>query len=469
MPIVLQNINGQADSKFSGIAGSVAESVGLDLHSTPGLTKVRQALTKSSGSTVDRLPKIAISASNGYSFWFSDSTGKIWARTSGGTWSLAHTTTPAAGTAFCLGAAEYNGYIYWATQSRLHRIAIANADGSWASEAEDWATFEVTDTDWHPMAKQDLSLFIGDGNQVASVNENGTFNGNALDIKTPLRIKAMIPFEIDVLIGTYVADTVNRTEVIRWDGVSPTWNTSDPIEEVGINAFIRDDNYVYANAGKLGNIYFYNGEQLLPYKRIPGDYSGTNTVELYPHSTANFKGVPIYGLSDVFGAGAKHGVYSLGSYSRDYPKVMDLSWVISPDKVSGDLEIGAILVLGNYLTVAWRDASTYGVDVISYNAKYASAYFETRMLFQDQRDILKTLGEVSAFYDSLPANCGFTISYKINNGSYIAMTDVDDTKLNAIRAELSVNEIGSLQIKVAFDVSGNNAPTMEALGVYLRE
>ncbi|HDY68809.1 MAG TPA: hypothetical protein ENH85_13590, partial [Candidatus Scalindua sp.] len=243
MAIVLKNINGQADSKFSGIAGSVAESVGLDLHSTPGLTKVRQALTKSSGSTVNRLPKIAISASNGYSFWFSNSNGKIWARTSGGTWSLAHTTTPAAGTAYCLGAAEYNGYIYWATQSRLHRIAIANADDSWASEAEDWATFEVTDTDWHPMAKQDLSLFIGDGNQVASVNENGVFNGNALDIKTPLRIKAMIPFEIDVLIGTYVADTVNRTEVIRWDGVSPTWNTSDPIEEVGINAFIRDDNY----------------------------------------------------------------------------------------------------------------------------------------------------------------------------------------------------------------------------------
>ena len=122
------------------------------------------------------------------------------------------------------------------------------------------------------MAIQDITLFIGDGNQVASVDENGTFNSNALDINAPFRIKAMVPYEIDILIGTFVADNVNRTEIIRWDAVSETWNTSDPIEEVGINAFIRDDNYLYVNAGKVGNIYFYNGEQLLPYKTLPGDH-----------------------------------------------------------------------------------------------------------------------------------------------------------------------------------------------------
>jgi len=472
MAIVLQNINGLSDSKWSGIAGSVAECVGLDLHSTPGLTKVQQKLALESGSTVDGLVKVAVAVSTGESFWFSADTGKIWRRSSTGTWLLVHTTTAAVGEHKCLGAAEYNGYLYWATQSRLHRIAMATAHATlanWTANAvEDWATFEVTDISFHPMAIQDLSLFIGDGNQVAEVNEDGDFDDNVLDIKTPLRIKAMIPYDIDLLIGTYVADTVNRTEIIRWDTVSPSWNTSDPIEEVGINAFIRDDNYVYVNAGRAGRIYFYNGEQLEPYKRIPGDYSSTKYGTVHPGSTANFKGVPIFGFSNGLGNPAKQGVYSFGSYSRDYTKVIDLSWVNSQDKVSTQ-ETGAILVLDFDLIVAWKDSANYGVDKLDYSNKYGSAYFETMILAQDKRDIEKTLAEVVAYYQSLPASTGITFSYKINHGSYVAMTSVTHSNESAVKAELSVGKIGSLQIKVAFTISSNDAPTLEALGVTFQE
>src|SRR3990167_4880392 len=170
---------GLADSKYSGIEGSFYRCVGVDGHSTPGLLQVQQKLTKNSGSTVDALAKVTVAASNGYSFWFSSTTGKIWARTSGGSWSLAYTTVAGAGTSGCSGAMEYNGFIYWATQSRLHRIAIANADDAWASVDLDWATFAVTNASYHPMALQDLTLFIGDGNRVTSVTSAFVFNNNA--------------------------------------------------------------------------------------------------------------------------------------------------------------------------------------------------------------------------------------------------------------------------------------------------
>jgi len=469
MAIILQQIMGLADSKWNGISGSVEECVGLDIHSTPGLTKVRQRMQKNSGSTVDGFVKVAVAASNGYSFWFSNDSGKIWARTSGGSWSLAHTTTPAAGSAVCTGAAEYNGFIYWATESRLHRVTIAGADNIWASGAvtEDFGTFEVTDASFHPMAIQDLTLFIGDGNQVASVNEDSLFSKNELDIKTPLRIKAMVPLEWDLLIGTYVADTVNYTELIRWDTVSPSWNTSDPIEEVGINAFIRDDNYLYVNAGRAGNLYFYNGEQLLPFKKIPGTYSTTQTGQIHPGSSANFQGIPVFGFSNIAGNPAKQGVYSFGSHSRDYSKVLDLSWVNSQDKTAAQ-EIGAILTLDMDLLMAWKDGSNYGVDIQDTSNKYASAYFSTRKLFQKKRNILKTLVEVSALYDSLPGSTGFTISYSVNSAAYVAMTDITDSILQSVKARLTLTDIGSLQIKVAFDVNANNAPTMEALDIIMQ-
>ena len=469
MAIILHNLNGLADSKWSGVKGAVYACVGLDLHSTPGLTKVQQKLTKESGSTVTEFVKVAVACSNGYSFWFSADSGKIWARSSGGTWTLAYTSSPAAGEAKCLGAAEYNGFIYWATESRLHRIAIANADDSWSSEAANWATFAVTNSSFHPMAIQDLTLWIGDGNQIASVDDADLFNNNALDINTPHVIKALTDYELDLLIGTVVgtSTTVNKTSILRWDCVSPSWNTSDPIDEVGINAFIRDDNYTYVNAGRAGNIYFYNGEKLEPYKKVPGTYSSTSYGTIHPNSVGNFKGIPVFGFSNGSGNPAPQGVYSFGSYSKDYSKILDLTFVNSQDLTSGQ-EMGAILVLDFDLLVAWKDSSNYGVDKIDYTAKYASAYFETTMLFQDKRDELKTLSEVVAFYNSLPASTGITFSYSVNGAAYVSMTSVTDTIINGIYAELTVENIGSLQIKVAFTVSSNDAPTMEALGVEIQ-
>lgn len=468
MAIILDQLKGLADSKWSGIKGSVAACVGLDIHSTPGLIQVHQKLTKNSGTTVDAFCKVAVAASNGYSFWFSSTSGKIWARASTGTWTLAYTTVAGAGTHGCLGAEEYNGYIYWATQSRLHRVTIAGADDSWAAGAVslDWATFEVTNASWHPMVIQDLTLFIGDGNQVALVDENGVFDGNALDIKTPNQIKCMKAYGWDLLLGTYISDSIPG-EVVTWDTVSPSWDVADPIAEPGgINAFIQDDNYVYVNAGLAGNIYFFNGEKLEPYKRIPGTYSSTKYGSVHPNSVGCFRGIPIFGFSNGTGNPAPQGVYSLGSYSRDYAKVLDLSWVNSQG-LTNSQEIGAVLVLGFNLMVAWKDDTNYGVDAIDYSAKYASAYFETRMLFQDKRDMVKTLAEVAAYYNSLPANTGITFSYSVNGAAYVAMTSVTDTDINAVKADLSVSGVGSLQIKVAFTVSTNDAPTMEALGIDL--
>lgn len=458
------NFGGLSDSKFSGIAGSFAECVGIDGHSTPGLLQVRQKFTKESGTTITAFCKEKVDCSNGYTFYFSYTDGKIWARTSAGVYTLAYTTVPAAGSAGCLGAFEFNGSIYWATQSRLHKIAVANADDSWAGESLNWATFGVTDSEFHPMAIQDLTLFIGDGNQVAEVSDAGVFSANVLDINSPLRIKCLMPYDIDLLIGTYTSATNNRTEIIRWDTVSSSWNSSDPIEEVGINAFIRDDNYVYVNAGRAGNLYYYNGQYLLPFKKIPGTYSSTQYGYVHPNAVANFKGIPIFGFSNGSGNPAKQGVYSLGSYSRDYRKVLDLSYVLSEAVTSG-VEIGTISVRDFDILVSWKNGTTYGVDKIDYTAKYASAYIETMTLFQNKRDLSKTLINASAFYNSLPASTGINMYYSINGADYVQMTPVTNSAMNEIFTKLTVDQVGSLQLKMTFTVSANTAPTVEAISV----
>ena len=470
--ILLEQIFGKADSKFSGVKGAVAEMVGVDIHSTPGLIKVHQKLTKESGATVTELCKVRIAASNGYSFWFSADSGKIWARTSVGVWSLAYTTSPAAGEAKCLGAAEFNGYIYWATQSRLHRIAIADADDAWASVSLDWATFSVCDSSFHPMQVQNNILFIGDGNLVASVNASGTFadgsskQANTLDIKTPHRIKTIIDFDIDLLLGTHIADTVNNCQVVRWDTESDSWITSDPIEENGINAFIRDDNYVYVQAGQFGKIYLYNGEQLVPFKRIPGDWSPTKTAVIHPQAVSTLLTIPVFGLSNVAGNPCYQGVYSFGSYSKDYPKILDLSYPVSTEDLTG-VEVGAVLAIGADLLVAWKVGASCGVDKLDWTAKYASAFIETMMVhFGGVRQILKTLMRVFANYASLPTNTNIKFKYKKKHEASFNdyMTTIDDTDLMQIRSEDSIPDVANLQLRIEFVVSGNNGPEVESLG-----
>ena len=104
---------------------------------------------------------------------------------------------------------EYDEFVYWATQSRLHRITVAGADNDWDTGVTlNFATFTETDAAYHPMAIQDLQLWIGDANLVASVNSAGTFTANRLDLNEPHRIRTMIAYELDLLIGTFIAARV---------------------------------------------------------------------------------------------------------------------------------------------------------------------------------------------------------------------------------------------------------------------
>ena len=265
IPIENFNLGGLADSKFSGVKDSYHKLVGLDLHTTPGLLKVAQRLTKDSDTMVDEFVKVAVASTNGRTYWFSSTSGKIWERDSGGTWDLVYTTVPTGGGAGCLGAAEYQGYIYWATESHLHRILATNAEGAaeWAANIGaglNWDDFDNGDALYHPMVEQVGVLFIGDANQVAQVRD-ATFSSNALDIKAPLRVKCLGKIGIDLLIGTK-GNEFTKTEVFRWNTWSVSFTTSDTIEEPNINAFLPGDNFVFVSAGVAGNIYVFNGEQM---------------------------------------------------------------------------------------------------------------------------------------------------------------------------------------------------------------
>lgn len=150
-PIIVQNFNmgGLSDSKFSGTPSSVYKLTGFDPHSTPGILKVAQKMTKDSGIVVTEYCKARLVSSNGRTYWGSSISGKIWERDTAGTWTLVHTIVPTTGSAAILGLVEYQKYIYIITQDRVHRILATNAEGAaeWTANISlNWAELNLDQT-----------------------------------------------------------------------------------------------------------------------------------------------------------------------------------------------------------------------------------------------------------------------------------------------------------------------------------
>lgn len=460
---------GIADSLWSGIRNSFYKVVGLDVHSSPGSVTVQQKLTKDSGTTITDLCNVSVALSDGSQLFFSYTSGKIW-RLSGGTYTLVYTTVPTTGTAGCYGACEFNGNIYWATQNYLHYCTVSSVS-NFAGVVPNWRLFTVTDSAWHPMVITNAKLFIGDGNQIASVDSANTFTeaGNVLKIIAPLRIRTMAPLDIDLILGTYIDPTVNFCYIIRWDTVQTTWQYATPIWENGVNAFMWIGETLIAQCGQFGMLYQYTGRSVRPFKRIPGTWSPTSYGDVKPNAVGVLQGKTIFGLSNGSGNPADEAVYTLGSYSKDYPIVLTEDFPISSGNFSG-VTIGSILVVGTNMYVAWQDASGQGVDKLDYSNKYASAYLETIVINLD------ALYEGNVYrwwanYQSMPAGTSINFQYYKNHQSLVTPTNSavnsDPTVSNGVGAFTLEESVDGrvLRIRMNFVVSGNSAPVIESLNI----
>ena len=266
------------------------------------------------------------------------------------------------------------------------------------------------------------------------------------------------------MVGTYVADNVTRTEIIRWNTWSVSFSVSDDIPEVGINAFLDSDNIVIVNAGKKGNLYIYNGAQLEEFKQIKGNYGQTTQVKVNPNAVFNFNGMPLFGVSQITGTGVNLGVYSVARTNRNYPYILNLEFSISTGNLS-NIQIGAIApVSADQILVSWVDTNggtTYGVDILNLTTK-AVAYFVTRNLLIE-RQMQQNYGFVYVPYRSLPASTSIDIYTSRNHAAFGGSPDDSTTDTDRLleRTDEHVASANVVKIKVALNPNANNAPEVE--------
>jgi hypothetical protein len=191
-------------------------------------------------------------------------------------------------------------------------------------------------------------------------------------------------------------------------------------------------------------MYFYNGEKLDPFQRIPGDWSPTKTAKVNPNATAFHLGVPVFGLSNVAGNPTLQGVYGFGSYGVGYNKTLSLDYPIPTDAFSG-VEIGAITSDGADLYVSYKDATDVGVAKLDWSNKYANAYLETTALISPkERSDFTNINAINADYVELPANTNITLSYKKSyEVSFNSLNTTSLTKLKQLKARETITDIST--------------------------
>lgn len=455
-------------SKYIGSPDSYAKAVGVDIWSEPGVVQAQQALAKDSGATVVDLIRCSVFASNGASYHFGDA-GKIYKRTSGGSWSVLTTVTA---TPTILGAAEHSdGFIYFTYANKVGTVQVSND-----AIVEVAETLTNTNSNFGPVIyheKRD-TLFIGNLELVASIDSASAFAADALDLKSNYEVRDIVPDDIDVIAGATDLDNGARSILVKWDGTSSSWQES---------WFFNEPILWIAN--KLGAIYILGGNKGKLYKfpdlenpitQIPGSYSSTATLAAHNFSKVIYDGFLMFGLYDG-GAGNPfpNGIYVYGSKNgRFYSSSLNSAeYIISPDKTTG-IVIGGISTDGSNLYVAWKDGATYGVDKIDFSAKYASAYIEFR-LNNLKREVKKTFGRMPCNFEPLPASCSLTAKYKVDHGASfdsIAVANVTNSVNDEEKFDLKnkvsgtqTNEGEVFQARLDFGVNGNNSPKVEQLAI----
>ncbi|KKK86322.1 hypothetical protein LCGC14_2764410, partial [marine sediment metagenome] len=343
-----------------GLRGSFRWGQGLDIHSDPDRLQVMPKSTKDSGSIVTDLVLFGTNNTVNANRYFLGDAGKLYKRTSSGTWSVVNTYTNAQGMSFFSGTNK----VFFVSGNTEYQLD-PSGDSVDSGRSLNSAT-------WHPVEAFLDKVFLGNGRELIStdasnINYDSTTTGGGITIDHNYKMRVLKNIGNWLFIGA-TSDNSSDARYFLWDGFSDDYNYARSLKgEDGINAVeVADDGTVLIHAGKQGHVYQLVSVDapLKKLKELPR-IEKSKTIEVYPGSTANYQGRTLFGLSSGTSVTAERGVYSYTSTDKNYSKTFNMEYAISTGTTTGiTLQIGCLLSANtNDLFIAWRDGATYGMDL----------------------------------------------------------------------------------------------------------
>lgn len=377
-----------------------------DVHSDLGI--VRPNYGFSAESTTPNEDCISETLTNGDIFFFSTESGKIWKRTSAGVYSLVHTNTNGAN----LGCALWQGYLYYATSTKLGRIteALASSQATWSSQADTWQTFSKT-TSYRPMVIVEDVLYIGNGNFVAYVDWVHAFEDEGLDLPSMYTVTALGELPDELLVGT--TRGTGHCKIFLWNNLSTSWTFADTIPETSVNCFIKADNISLFQCGANGNMYYWSGSQAVKFKKIRA------TTSINPYNSTEFQGRPMIAIGKS--------VYSIYREGGEFPYAIVKEYTTEED-------------IKSIISTSTKLFASTG-KVYSIGESYADMEIETPVMDGQASD-------VEVIYRTIAEGATVKIFVSVDGGAYDEKTAVVDTVNKRIFFNGGIGKTNEVQVKI---------------------
>lgn len=286
-----------------------------------------------------------------------------------------------------------------------------------------WKTF-TNGAAYKPMKKLNLSLFIGDGKYVASVDNANTFSANVLDLLPEHTITALTSSSYDLLIGTIIGSNVRKCGVFLWDTFSPSWTAEDSVPDNGVNCFIDADGIIYAQIGTSGWIYYWTGAQMKRFFKLRdittshGDQCST-----------------VYNGRPLFATGTK--VFSIHRESESFPVAVVQEYTATTGTIKSIIATGSQLLLSN------------GTNINKIGTSYAVVTIDTP-------EVIGKMNDVKVEYHSIGSGGTIGISNNVDNAGYSATTTVVDDINKNVYFDGGLGDCNFMQSRITLTPSGSN-------------
>ena len=414
--------NGEGRSKYDGYDSIV----NADVHSQIGTLQCQKALA--SESTTPNEACVEATDTSGNVYFFSTSSGKTWKRDTNGSYTLANTNANGSHR----GARYFNNKIYYWTSSKVGSFDLSS---TWTDTAH-----TLSNSNGQGGEVVNDVLFIADGRYIASVTSGGTFTANSLDLPLGYVATSLIGWNARLLIGT-VKGSIAHCKVFLWDTYSSSWTVDDDVFELGIQTFIRVDNFILAQCGTKGNLYIWGGNQMELFKQIRGV---TTSVSVLSHARSNtYKGVALFGI------GAK--VYSIHHADRDLPYAIVNEYTLTTGSVY------CMAVSGSDLLIST------GTNIDKVGTDYDTAIITTPVMLDGNLD-----GVYKVSYEDLPEGTSLSLESNANGKGWVSETftnDPDNMEYWLPNGITFNGNIKFLQLRLTLNPSGAETPIVQLIKV----
>lgn len=459
---------GISDENDRGIAGSFKHGYGVDIRSRDNTISCNQAMLDITPAGMNDLVRWWVNASDGSVYAFG-SAGSIWARSGDGTWTFAYNDENGE----IRGAAEWgNGidqYLYWATATSLARKKINSEALVWTDATQDYKT-TLDDVPYHTMrVSANGILAIANAEELASIDIDGNFEVDVLNLSPGNLIKALEDRDDYVIAGTYRDDQSEDGHIFSWVVTALSYVQKKRIPVKGVNAMLYTE-YPIIQGGTDGELFFSDFTDAIPLVR------GGGGGQVNPGGVTIYNDIAHFGFYD----GDYPGIWSYGRKRKTHPFALNYDYRLSPTVAGSTVtEIGGITTVNGVMFASWAttDESTveYGIDELSTTTK-ATAVYEGLEFNNGEPHLERTYQLVKLLTKPMPSGTSVSAKFKLDYDDtwrYAVMGNGSTTHAvseghNSTIAEFMIEDTGvPFEVGVEANPYGNDTIDVKGVVTYV--